>query len=402
MSKIYKFIIGVTFTSCLILSTALLKAATISGDPPTLYINEITITFPVIGEITIDGADLSDLQDGLNAEISTEFNNSINDANDEIGQYKDQDDLAMGFANASVYASQVATHQGYQDYSLFAITTGIMLGVQAPSIDPDYYDPDTIEEELEEEGDLYAGIGVGLCMVNLGINTWFLYPGLYLNVKFGYLSLEHGGVSFKTTLLGVGANYSWIKTKSFLLGLFKWRGISFGTGLIYNRSEIEFEQEVTIDPVPFSYEHDFTEGAFTETVTFTGNVYLDPSFQIGLETNTFTIPFDVTTSVRLLWVMNFNLGAGMDINFGSTDINLKAAGVARLEDVSMEGGEVDSTTTPANLNVDGSTTGVNPSIVRARIMTGIGFNILPVKIDIPIIYYFNSGASVGVTVGVVW
>ncbi|MDY6969470.1 MAG: hypothetical protein SVR08_12570, partial [Spirochaetota bacterium] len=104
----------------------------------------------------------------------------------------------------------------------------------------------------------------------------------------------------------------------------------------------------------------------------------------------------------LLWVMNFNLGAGMDINFGSTDINLKAAGVARLEDVSMEGGEVDSTTTPANLNVDGSTTGVNPSIVRARIMTGIGFNILPVKIDIPIIYYFNSGASVGVTVGVVW
>ncbi|NMB64484.1 MAG: hypothetical protein GYA16_06395, partial [Spirochaetes bacterium] len=58
--------------------------------------------------------------------------------------------------------------------------------------------------------------------------------------------------------------------------------------------------------------------------------------------------------------------------------------------------------TPGNLKVDGSTLGKKPKWARARVMTGIGFNVGPVKIDVPIIYYLDTGAAVGITAGFIW
>jgi hypothetical protein len=53
------------------------------------------------------------------------------------------------------------------------------------------------------------------------------------------------------------------------------------------------------------------------------------------------------------------------------------------------------------VKVDGSSDN-GPSFARLRAMTGVGLGLGPVKIDIPIIYYFNSGAAFGVTAAVVW
>ncbi|MBN2039741.1 MAG: hypothetical protein JW864_06850 [Spirochaetes bacterium] len=364
-------------------------AITVSGSAPTVT-------------VTIDGADATQNAAAtlaLQTALDAAFLAARTEANLELNKYDDQPKLAKGFANANIYAAQAATHQGFQDYSLFAVTTGIMFGVQLPSSDPGYYDK--IDQKIEDEGDLYAGVGTGLSIANVGINAGFLYPGLYLSAKFGTIKLDGDsfsddmeGSTMKSTLFAIGANYSWISTKSFLAGLVKWRGVSFGTGFLYNKNEIDVE--VDVDPIdqPIS-------GVSAGPHTLSGTLTMDPSIILGIHSSTYTIPFDVTTSVRLLWVLNFNLGAGIDFNFGSTDIIIRSDGsvTADIED----NPNVDIAMDPGTVSIDGSTKDEKPSFVHARITTGIGLNILPVKIDIPVIIYpFDSAVAVGLTAGVVW
>ncbi|MGQ9841967.1 MAG: hypothetical protein ACUVRK_00245, partial [Spirochaetota bacterium] len=135
----------------------------------------------------------------------------------------------------------------------------------------------------------------------------------------------------------------------------------------------------------------------------TGNVVLDPSFNISMNMYTISVPFEINTAVQLLWLLNLSFGAGVDIVTGNADLVLKAASNVTIDNVKINGSPTqDYTVIPGNLRIDGATKGIQPSLAHARVMTGIGFNLGPVKLDVPIIYYFNYGAAVGVTVGFVW
>ncbi len=386
--KVYIYILA-QIIFCLWIPTV--QAITIYGTPP-----RITFT-NVYGET--NPAYLEDISNEINEQLNASFEDALTEANGELARYNKQTKLAKGFANASVYASRSATHQGYQDYSLFAITTGAMLGIQGPSFNPDYY-TDEMADRVEDEGDAYAGIGVGTSLLNVGLNASFITPGLFLNFKFGLFTLgtfaDIEEVSASNALFGLGASYTWIKTTSLLFGLFKWRGLSISSGLYYNRTNVdviieldEIEEEMSGFPVP---------GPDNNTIE--GSVILDPSFKLGLQVDTVTIPIEINTSVRFLWALNFNLGLGVDFAFGSSNIILIADGDVTTD--IGDGQEVSAKVTPGNLTIDGSTKGGSPSFMNPRITTGIGINILPVKIDIPIAVYLDSGASIGLTVGVVW
>ena len=334
--------------------------------------------------LSVGGTAPTTIDPAINLAIQTAFNTALADANIELQKYDDQPDLARGFSNANAYAANAATLQGYQDYDLFAVMAGIMAGAQLPSSNKSYYDD--LDKKVEEKGDLYIGASAALAL-NVGINAGFIYPGLYLNVKGGYFSKDDikDKLSVENILLGVGANYSWLQTKSFLAGLFVWRGLSFGTGFIFNRSEVNLK--IDLDPIT----ENFAGGGETGTLT------LDPSIKLGVKSTTYTIPFDVTTSVRLLWFLNFNLGAGLDFNFGYTDIIVKSNGNVSA---TVTGGY---TATGGNFTVDASTKDKHPSLIRPKIMSGLGLNISVVKIDVPVIIYPTDNAfAVGLSAGVVW
>jgi hypothetical protein len=376
---------------CCLVSSA--WAATVNGTAPR--INSITI-----------GANTYGVSDPVVIALQTAINNAFDDgagngalpsANQELAKYHDQSDLAKGFGNANAYAAQAGTLQGYQDYDIFAVTTGVMIGAQLPSSDRKYYDD--LDKKVKDKGDLYAGVGLAWSIINVGVNAGFLYPGLYLNAKFGYFSNDSlvDNLSVKTTLVGLGANYTWLQTKSLLAGFLKWRGVSFGTGFLYNRNEVDFKIE--LDPIRESVPIDLASVGGPNPMP--GWVVIDPTILLGIKSNTYTIPFDVTTSVRLLWFLNFNLGLGIDFTYGSTDIKVKSHGSAYADIPDYGGASI--TSTPGNITVDGSTKNKKPSWIRERITTGIGFNIACVKIDVPVIIYpFDSALAVGVTAGVVW
>lgn len=358
-----------------------LFAATITGDCPILTIPAYSITLGVIGD---------DLYD--------QFMIALNDANAELAKYDDQDKLATGFANANMYSTNAATQQGYPNYSLFAITTGVMVGAQAPTTNVDYYTNGKIEDDIENKGDLYAGVA-GSAAVNVGINAGMIIPGLYINVKFGKFDstwvYDDDDFSFDTMIIGGGITYSLFDEAG--IGLLRWRGLTIGTGLVYQTTDVSYR--IDLD----SETNSFTVDPGTGNVT--GIVVVDPSFDITLDMYTLSVPFEINTAIQLLWLFNINLGVGIDLVSGNADLELQSVSDATVKNIAYNGiplPEDEYIVTPGKVTIDGKTLDKKPSWARARIMTGIGFNFGAVKIDVPIIYYLKSGAAVGVTAGIIW
>lgn len=351
--------------------------------------------------------------------IETEMNNSLTasfdktkaDANENLKNFNEQKNLAKGFANANAYSMNSATLQGYQNYDLFAVSTGFMLGFQAPSGDVAYYGK--IMDDINEKGDIYAGLGLGVTFLNVGLNAGFLVPGLYLNAKWGAMEQDFGDeFKFKFSVMGVGANYKLFEPKS-LVGIVKWRGISVGSGIYRQGNEIT--STITADSI--SNDVDFRENVVNSAPTGQEVLYAQamdemgftaanpsatmsviPSFTMGLDVSTVTVPVDVTTAVSLLWgVLNVNAGFGFDFNFGSSEIILSGNAEAPTETPDP----TKATVSTATVTIDGGSED-GPSFARTRFMTGVGVGLGPVKLDIPVYYYPASGMAFGASIAVVW
>jgi hypothetical protein len=346
----------------------------------------------------------------MNDQVKEAFDANIDSANKSLKGFENQKDLAQGFANANAYSMNSATLQGFQNYSIFAVATGLMVGVQAPSTSLTYYSK--IADDIKKKGDLYAGLGVGISFLNVGVNAKFLAPGLYLNAKYGGLSTEFDDFSMDFQVMGVGVNYRLLEPKS-LAGLVKWRGISVGSGFYMQSSKIKMK----ITPDTVTTQAHFREAALAsasdpadaaqrrivlDEMGYTAEnpdaaVKLSPEFDMAIDVSTMTIPLDAVTAISLLFgTFNVTAGMGVDINFGSSEIVLGGESNADI------GAHNEQTTfSPATVVVEGS--GENgPSFARLRAMTGLGLGVGPVKFDIPLIYYFNSGVAFGLTAAVVW
>ena len=353
----------------------------------------------------------------FNQRVDEVFTDLRKDIMDEIGGIDDNPQKLIGaFGTSSVFASSGATQRSYEGYDKFAVTLGSMIGFQLPS------SPFSIANELrdfttnlDEAGDMRLGVNPQALNAQIGINTSkFLLKNLYLGLKFGFMNLNFSGnsfgdVSFKTMSVGVMGNYQIFTHKSLGLGLLRWRGLSVGTGFIYQRTNLSYG--FSLDPieerisVPGYFSDDVKEALVLEDdddipgyvlTGFTVNVEATPRLSMDLSVNTYTIPLQAVTSVRLLSFLNLSFGLGADIGFGSA--GLHATGNA----------EVDITGQPDSVSVDKPAEfsivmgGDNsPAIFNPKIMAGIGFSLGPVIIDIPVTYYpMNEGYSVGITIGV--
>lgn len=352
----------------------------------------------------------SQFETKMNVEVKTAFDNAMDTARKNLSIFGSQKKLAQGFANSNAYATNSGTLQGFQNYDLFAVSGGLMLSAQLPSFDISAISG--VADDIQDKGDIYAGIGASVTFLNVGLNCKFLLPGLYLNAKYGAFKKSFNGADMDFSVMGVGANYKLLDTKS-LAGIIKWRGVSVGSGFYMQSDKLN----LGISPDPIKNPAHFREAvlsgatdasdstqkeAILEEMGYGKNdsdatVTLKPTFNMGLDVSTYTVPFEVNTAVSLLFgLINLNAGLGMDLNFGDAKVVLKSKATA---DVSSDTTKV--VFKPAKINIDGSSSS-GPSFARLRAMTGVGLGLGPVKIDIPIIYYFNSGAAFGVTAAVVW
>jgi hypothetical protein len=342
----------------------------------------------------------SDLLNERSDEFFGEFEDTMRAALDFLpGSFPK---LAGAFANASVFSSDGASQRGYEGYNAFSFTVGFMSALQFPSTlldkimdavndSEDEMDLDFIKDNMD------IGLGVDFQILNaqFGINTSkFLLDRLYLGFKFSKFdtnwidAMSLSGFSFKTMSVGFNASYQLIKQKRLPAGIFVWRGLNLGTGFIWQNTSLGLKTSIPIDD-------DLLSISIEDTIENI-NINLDNVFRFDIETNTYIIPIEAMTSVRLLWFLNLALGAGVDIAFGSSSI--KASGSFDVKDYKLPAG-VEMTRAPSlSFGLGGKSA---PSIFNLKLMGAVGFNVGPVIIDIPVTYYpLSDGYSLGVTVGV--
>ena len=351
---------------------------------------------------------------------SPEFNATINkiktDSETQLSKYGSQTKLGEGFGNANVYSAQSGTLQGYQGYKTFAVMGGLLVGAQLPSFDPNQVTK--MFESMQTNPDIYAGLAPSVTYLNVGINAETVFglfnKNLGKTLKNFYFNVKGGGLNqtfdidsstklvMASTTFGIGANYQFLPSSpSIMFGLFKWRGLNFGTGFNYQANKIDFTLTMAkiTQSMPIT---SFTSNGVTVNPEATFSV--KPKVNVGVEMNTFSIPLEATTSVQLLWLSNINFGVGADLVFGSTTIKAIVDSPLNIDSFTtgLTGTGVTASTTPGKVTIDASTKNVAPSLVRARIMTGFGLQAGPVKIDMPIYYYLASGLAFGLSAGIVW
>jgi len=372
---------------------------------------KITITAPTFVFSGNPGGLDAELNSLFDTATGTVFNAAMDQIDvqikDQLGGTNDPELLAKGFGNANAYASQSATLQGYQGYKTFAVLGGFMLGSQLPTLDPNAML--SLSNQMSKNLDVYAGIAPSISL-NLGINAgkFIGLKGLYVNVKYGSwsgdmpLSGASGNVGADTTNLGLGVNYQWLASrKSFLFGLAKWRGINLGTGLNYQKNALSVSSVLDQQTTPVSVALASQPGA-----TIDGTMTTTPKVNMTIDMYTVSIPLEASTSVQFLWLLNLNLGAGCDIVFGRSDITVRSTNPFTVDGLTINTGSgpqvVHYTQTAGSVDASAGSVGIAPSLVRPRLMAGIGAQVGPVKFDIPVYYYFSSGFALGMSFGIVW
>lgn len=321
---------------------------------------------------------------------------SINDLAENFKLEK----LTQSFANATAFAGNSSTFEGYQGYKLFAVSGGGMAAAQLPTSDLDAL---MNLEFFEDSTDVALGIGFAAPVFNVGINAGnVLKPfglgdvlkNIYFNVKFGGfntdIDVDENTLHLETTTAGFGVNYQLLPSLKLPLGIFTWRGVNVGTGLTMQINKIDVTSSMQ---------------AIKETVTLdnetetTGTLEINPKITIGTESTVYIMPLEASTAIQILF-LNVSAGLGVDMVFGSSKISASAYD----EDVSFKvegaGGAINETKS-GSIKLTASEASV-PQFFQPRAMLGLGLNLGPVKLDVPFYAYFGDGYAFGLTLGFVW
>ncbi|MCL1910661.1 MAG: hypothetical protein FWG13_00445, partial [Leptospirales bacterium] len=261
----------------------------------------VTVTPPQVS----GGADLQGAADSLANNIISELSN-INAKPKKFTKAN---------ANAASFANHAATQRGYTDYDYFALTVGAMVGGQLPTFSSN--ELKGLDSTIENEGDAEIGFSAQFA-VQLGIKAWFISDDLYLGLKVGKIKFnfdpnDENKFEYDTFMLGLVGNYMLFNKTSIGFGSIRWRGVNFGTGLIYQSSDTKYMMKID----------DVSDGSNSLNVT-------NPYLNYKMNSKIVTIPLELTTALRLLYCTNFTVGFGADLAMGKTDVKFGMDGDLKL------------------------------------------------------------------------
>jgi len=324
------------------------------------------------------------------------------------------DSLLKGFGTSAVFASHGATMWSYADYKFLSISIGSIFGIKLPTNSIDTFMTGLSDGQMDFNQLLSDTMTFGISPQFFNIHVG-IYPrakfeimseNLFFGLRIGYFGLPKlsiPGIGTKTHLdfssftIGITANYQFVKTYELANGLVKWRGVNFGSGIIFQTTKLDLSIPFDINiPVP-SY-----NGIPGQILGQTNDplqglqLKLDPKATFNVGINTITIPIEATTAIKLL-IFNIPFGIGFDIGFGSSQLSVGAeAGV------SIDGDKNSMLTEDkaGSLSVSINNNKISPEFFNFKIMTGFGFTINDVfVIDTPITFYLPDGFSIGFTMG---
>ena len=359
---------------------ALLTAAAAAGW------GQVTLTLP---EITDDT-----LREDTNKAVS-KYQTTVNDI---VKQYTNQPKLARGVANAGSASVHLGAQRSWIDYRKWAVTLGGGLGASLPGLELAALTG--AASTLARDKDIYAGaavqvggtLGLSLGVFRENLDKW------YVALKFGMLNLPRNSIlkglrlSVNSFSIGALVNYHIIDTFNIPSGVLRWRGLSLGSGLIYQSSKVSYDLNLTLSP-----------RSFRSKKGETYRLYFDPKLTLMAQSNSLVIPLEVNTGLRILWLLDISFGAGIDISMGSSSVGLNIDSPLKLTD--SRGNRPAEVQGDGTVNVNAGTTGKGPTVFRPRLSSAVGLNLGPLKLEVPVMLYFEPGGNTltaGLNLGILW
>lgn len=237
---------------------------------------------------------------------------------------------------------------------------------------------------------LMAGIHLGafkfaspiLGVVDLNRLTIYAHAASY---DFSSL-LKQDGLSVKSSQFGFHTKYKLIEPKSIGLGSLNWGGLDFVTGLTVASNTAGYQK--TFDQISSG------DGSLSNPL-----IRVTPSGTINVKNNAVTVPFEIATSVRMLYFLSLFGGAGVDLNFGKSSLDVALTAGSTSFTVQAAGAPVNA----GNITASASES-ANGRFGDLRFFTGLAFNLVPLKntnvISIIVQGNISTGGSVGANVGV--
>lgn len=175
------------------------------------------------------------------------------------------------------------------------------------------------------------------------------------DVFFNYFSqkndkmIDQDGTTVGGEISNFGAHirYKWIAPKSALGGLFQWNGVQVHTGYRFAKNKLSAAYNLgTTDPVGIDMNGNGTNDVnlnLTNAIT-----------TASIKSTSHTIPVEISTAARALYLFTFYTGAGFDYNIKSTsEIDVNASG-----SIASNKGDVTGTII-ANQGADGKGSATN-------------------------------------------
>lgn len=197
--------------------------------------------------------------------------------------------------------------------------------------------------------------------------------------------IKQDGVTAKSSQFGFHAKYKIIDPKSLGFGLLNWGGLDFLTGLTFASNSL-------------TYQKSFDEQSTGSGTVTDPQIKIKPAGTIGITNNAIAVPFEVSTSVRLLYILSLFGGAGIDLNFGKTTVDMA---VSSSSITSTVGGVTN--TVSGNLRISAAESSAG-RFGDVRFFTGFALNLVPLKntnvLSLVGQANISTGGGYGVIVGV--
>lgn len=345
------------------------------------------------GQVTLMLPEITD------TDLRNDANRVINEyqtrVNNTVKEYTNQPKLVQALANAGSATVHAGAQRSWIDYRKWSVTLGAGLGASLPALD--IASISTAASTLVRDKDIYFGAGAqvgGTLGLSLGVfredlDRW------YVALKFGIFDLPRDlllrGLSFNTLNVGALVSYHIIDTFNIPSGVLRWRGLSLGSGLIYQSNKVSYDLNFNLSPLRF-----YSGGKSYE-------LFIDPKLTVMARSNSLVIPLEVNTGLRILWLLDISFGVGIDVSMGSSSVGLSIGTPLKLTD--SKGNRPAGVLGDGAVGVSAGTQGRGPTVFRPRLSSAVGLNLGPLKLEVPVMLYLEPGGSTllaGVNIAVLW
>lgn len=194
--------------------------------------------------------------------------------------------------------------------------------------------------------------------------------------------IKQDGLTAKSSQFGFHAKYKIIEPKSLGFGTLNWGGLDFVTGMTVASNTVTYQK------------------AFDEQSTGSGTITdpqikIKPAGSVTINNGAVAVPFEIATSIRLLYVLSLFGGAGIDLNFGKTSVDMA---VSSTSITSVVAGVPNTVNGSLKINASDSSNGRFSDL---RFFVGTAVNLIPLKNTNVLSLYAQANISTGGGYGIV-